>query len=223
MAIKDSYLGQAWLVLALALCFGAALAGVELGLREKIEQNKRDEITNAVPKLVPHAETGTREDIDGYPVYEARDAAGKHVGWVIKAHGMGFSDRIELLIGLDRPAERITGLWVLDQKETPNLGSRIADEEEDFRRTFAGGELSASQAVRVVKAAPSGANQIQAITGATVSSESVCKIVNKALRELRAKLMRKARRIQEQSRTRPTATGPATQPATRPTTRPAGG
>ena len=35
--MKNSYIGQAWLVLALALCFGAALAGVESALKDRIE------------------------------------------------------------------------------------------------------------------------------------------------------------------------------------------
>ena len=211
MSIKDTYLGQAWLVLVLALCFGAALAGVELGLRDRIEANKLAETMKRVPELVPNAKTGTRVDIGRYPVYVVSGADERHVGWVIKAAGMGFSDRIELLIGLDRQAERITGLWVLDQKETPNLGSRI--EEEAFRRPFYGGELSSRERVMAVKGAPTGPNQIDAINGATVSSESVCEIVNGALRELRDELVRRAEEIQKQAETRPKATAPATQPA----------
>ena len=198
MSIKDSYLGQAWLVLALAVCFGAALAGVELALRERIDDNKLQETLRRVPQLVPGGRTGEAVDVAGYEVYLVRDAGNGHVGWVVKAGGQGFADYIELLIGLDRTAERITGLWVLDQKETPNLGNKI--EEEPFRRPFSSGKLSAGAEITVSREPPVGPNQVKPVTGATVSSESVCKIINAALADLRADLARLAEQVAAKSR-----------------------
>jgi electron transport complex protein RnfG len=112
-------------------------------------------------------------------LFRAFDAAGRQVGWVVPASGQGFADRIEILIGLDVRAKTITGLYVLDQKETPGLGNKITTTE--FLRQFAG--RSAAEALVVVKTASSG-NEIQAITGATISSKSVCDIVNKAVEQL---------------------------------------
>lgn len=178
--MKNGYIRQAWLVLMLALCFGAALAGVQVALGRRIAANKEAEILSQIPVLVPTAATGSAETIAGETVYRALDGDGAHVGWVARAAGYGFADRIELLIGLDRSADRITGLYVLDQKETPALGNKII--EKKWRKQFAG--ASALQALAVVK----DGGEIVSVTGATISSRSVCDIVNAAMAKLRDSL-----------------------------------
>jgi len=185
--MKKNYLIQAWLVLALAVGFGGGLAGVQVALQPRIDENKRNETYDQVPNLVPGADKAATEPLvsaDGKIAYKAI-AGGKHLGWVIKAAGQGFADRIELLIGLDSGAETILGLYVLDQKETPALGNRIV--EKKWREQFAG--LVAAGAVKVVKgSANRGRNEVAAVTGATVSSQSACDIVNKAVTEFREKM-----------------------------------
>jgi len=184
------YLVQAWLVLLLALGFGAALAAVQSRLGPRIEQNKRDETYDQVPRLVAGAvKERTRElklKIGGEEraVYKAFDGAGRHVGWVIKAAGQGFADVIELLIGLDRRGETITGLYVLENKETPALGNKIV--EPAFRGRFRG--KPTARPLKVTKKPPRADNEILAISGATVSSESVTRIVNAAVAEFKRAL-----------------------------------
>ena len=174
------YISQGWLVLALALCFGGMLAGVDAGLKDRIDENKRNDTLGAIPGIVPGAATGRKTAVGGLKVYQAVDEEGRRVGWVLPAAGRGFADKIELLIGLDLPAEKITGLYVLDQKETPGLGNKITNEKwrEQFERLPADVEL---------KVKPPG-NQIDAVTGATVSSEAVCRIVNDAVKAFRQAL-----------------------------------
>ena len=184
------YIRQAWLVLILAACFGAALAVVHIAWQGRIDENKRNETYDQIPLLVPGADKELTEklSIDGREVYKVfgggADGQPAHLGWVVRASGQGFADRIELLIGLDAPAEAITGLYVLEQKETPGLGSKITGK---FRAQFAGKDPA--KPLEITKAAPKdGANQIRAVTGATVSSRTVCEIVNAALKDLRGKL-----------------------------------
>ena len=50
--LKQNPIVQAWLVLLLAVCFGASLAGVHLKLAPVIETNKRNETLQQVPQLV---------------------------------------------------------------------------------------------------------------------------------------------------------------------------
>jgi electron transport complex protein RnfG len=182
MTIK--YLTQAWLVLALAICFGAALAGVQIVLADRIEANKFEETMGQIPGLVPGATGGDQFEIEGRIVYRAVDSEGSQVGWVVPASGQGFADAIELLVGLDAGAETVTGLYVLDQKETPGLGSKIR--EADFRDRFKGKQTAAR--LSVTRSEPAAEDEVLAITGATVSSESVTEIVNDTLAELKAKL-----------------------------------
>ncbi len=176
-------LKQAWLVLVLAVCFGAALAGVHVGLSPRIEANRRAAIYDAIPVLVEGAvgEKAEQIELGGRRVYRAYDAEQRHLGWVIQASGDGFVDEVELLIGLDLEAERITGIHVLQQSETPGLGAGIT--EQDWREQFAGAE--AERPVRLVSERPDEPNEVEAITGATVSSESVRDIVNAAVADVR--------------------------------------
>lgn len=174
--MKDSFIGQGWLVLALALGFGGALAGVETALSPIIAENKLKETVSKIPSLVTGAKTGQKTTIEGKTIFRAVDGSGKLVGWVVPASGQGFADRIELLIGLDAQAKTITGLYVLAQKETPGLGNKITDDLwlEQFT-----GQPAAKPLLVTRGTAKTG--EIQAITGATISSESVCKIANETV------------------------------------------
>jgi electron transport complex protein RnfG len=183
--MKENYLVQAWLVLALALLFGAALAGVQAGLGEKIERNKLNETLDQIPNLVPGATGGEAMQVDGKTVYRALNDADERVGWVISASGQGFADQIEVLIGLSRDAEQITGLYVLAQKETPGLGDNIT--REKWLGQFSGRKtLSPLEVYKGTE--KTGEYGIQAVAGATISSQSVADIVNTAIAELGGKL-----------------------------------
>jgi len=175
--MKNNYLVQAWLVLALSLFFGAGLAAVETTLSPKIKANKLADTMGQIPNLVPGAATGEQDLMGEQVVYRAMDADGKQVGWVVAASGQGFADKIELLIGVDMSLAKITGLYVLDQKETPGLGNKIVDAK--WRDQFQGKPMD--QSLVVVKTTPDAANQIEGVTGATISSDSVVSIVNTAI------------------------------------------
>jgi len=190
---KANYLVQAWLVLALASGFGAALAGVHIALNDRIDQNKKNETYDQIPRLVPGAhkdrvvEATYEVKVDDNRTarrlaYKAIDKDGKLVGWMLRASGMGYVDKIEVLIGVDAKVKTVTGVYILSQIETPGLGNKIGTPK--FMAQFA--RKSAQQTISVTKSAPRpGVNEIQAITSATISSQSVCNIVNLAVREFR--------------------------------------
>jgi electron transport complex protein RnfG len=189
---KTSYIGQAWLVIVLAFCFGAALALVHTTLGPRIAENKRNETYSVIPILVPGADRDMTEEliVEGRSgrevrVYKARSADGVHRGWVIPAQGQGFADRIELLIGHDCELTAITGMYVLAQKETPGLGDYI--KEDDFRNRFTG--KPTDHPLAVVKTDPTEEYEIRALTGATISSESVAAIINSTIENLREALL----------------------------------
>jgi len=181
--MKKNVLRQAWLVLLLAVCFGAALAGVHVALSDRIAANRRREAHSQIPNLIEGAvaESAERTELGGRTVYKAFGPGGAQVGWVIRARGSGFQGPVELLIGLDLEGERITGLYVLAQTETPGLGTGITGDK--WREQF---KAPASEPLEVVKDEPDEPNEVQAITGATVSSQSVCDIVNEAVADVRS-------------------------------------
>lgn len=202
--MRLDYLKQAWLVLALALAFGGALAAVQSAWGPKIEANKRDFAQLKIPGIVlgTTGEAEAREALKSlkidarqielaqpgggrtvYTVYRVA-RAGELLGWVVKAAGQGYAGKIELLVGLDPPGATLTGLAVLVQTETPGLGNKI--EMPAFRGQFrdrpAGLELTASPS-------PDAANEVAVCTtGATISSQAVCDIVNRTVDDVKPKL-----------------------------------
>ena len=171
---KVNYLKDGLLILILATLFGAGLAGVNSALQPIIDANKLKETIGKIPELVPGAVDGVKISIGDMAVYKGLDADGKTAGWVIPAKGQGFADKIELLLGLNADASKITGMYVLDQKETPGLGDKIKSDRE-WGQQYTGKDTS--KWLSVTQLAPKD-NEIAAITGATISSVSVTKIVN---------------------------------------------
>jgi len=188
---KQSYIGQAWLVILLAFFFGAVLALVHTTMGPKIAENKRNETYSVIPDLVPGSDRDLTEEVvvegaDGREVrlYKALAADSSHLGWVIPARGQGFADVIEVLIGQSADLSRITGMYVLAQKETPGLGDYIRG--EDFLQRFEGKPTDTP--LVVVKADPRQDNEILSLTGATISSEAVSDIINATIENLRGRL-----------------------------------
>ena len=190
--MKNNYIIQAWLVLMLAFIFGGSLAGIEWTLGPLIQENKTNAMRQQIPKLIPGQltqitpclvqETRTARH-KTYPVFQAFTDK-KLVGWVVKAKGQGYAGEIELLLGLDPQVKTIEGIYVLEQKETPGLGSKIT--AKTWRNQFSG--KSTAQALQVIKSGKSRPNSIDTITGATISSRSICRIINKTIMDLKAPL-----------------------------------
>ncbi len=206
--VKTNFISQTWLVLLLAICFGALLAGMQITLGPTIEANKINETLERVPEMVfgaAHAQelADRKQVVDVTPISVGVDKAGKTIrysvfeaktegqlaGWVVKTAGQGYADKIEMLIGLDPMIEKITGIFVLDQKETPGLGNKIVTDE--WRSQFLA--KSTAQPLATVKGKASAGNEIDAITGATISSKAVTDIINAAVHNLRNPLIEKAK------------------------------
>jgi electron transport complex protein RnfG len=205
--VRESFISQAWLVLTLAVFFGALLAAVQIRLGPTIEANKVNETLARVPEMVFGAaraqELADRQqeikvvpetvEVDKagktmrYNVYKA-ETDGRLAGWVAKTAGQGYADRIEMLIGFDPHVEKITGIYILEQKETPGLGNKIVTDA--WRSQFVG--KATDQPLTAVKGQAKAGNEIDAVTGATISSRSVTGIINTAVNDLRKPLIAKA-------------------------------
>lgn len=196
---RDSSLGQAWLVLIMAIVFGTLLAAVQITLAPKIAANMQAETFSAVPVLiygegnapadaVVEATTvtvkkGGREQ--AYPVYIVK-SQGKVAGFAVKGSIMGYADNIELLVGFNADVSEITGIFVVYQKETPGLGSKIT--EESWNGQFVGKSTAGPLEVGSRNAAAN----IDSISGATISSVAVTDIVNGIVQDVKRELLKKA-------------------------------
>lgn len=200
---REGKFAQAWLVLLLALIFGTALAAVQVNLSAIVATNKLNETLERIPELIwgadPAGKLSDRKaamDITPGRVTIQKDGKtaqyslfrvvheGKPAGWVIKAGGQGYADKIEVLIGLDSDVETITGLFILEQKETPGLGNKITFPR--WRNQFVRKKTDTPLVVGKGQSRTSGT--IDAVTGATISSRSVTAIVNRTIGDIKGQL-----------------------------------
>ncbi|MDT8448450.1 MAG: FMN-binding protein [bacterium] len=156
-----------------------------------IQQKQEAALRSALVRVLPQAKTfATWTEQGGQLVpplatgkdlrlFEGLDNQGQRVGWVIEAQGAGYQEPIRLLFGLDVQGQQLNGFEVLDSKETPGLGDRI-EKDPSFLANFKA--LDLSQPIRLVKPGhKTKPSQIEGITGATVSSQAVAHIIQRAL------------------------------------------
>jgi len=115
--------------------------------------------------------------------YDGRD---RPVGAAIVAGQPGFADVVTLMFGLDPASGTVLGMKVLGSKETPGLGDRI-ERDTAFTSQFPGALTPLLGVKTRVGRDPS---QVAVITGATISSRTVIRIINQATARWRPLLQR---------------------------------
>lgn len=164
---------------------GLALAAAYAGLSERIEENRIAALNASLAAIFdvdPGTENGTTFDkIDGSDplMYRGQDSDGTILGYAVRLQAQGYGGAISMLVGVDADAQRIIGISFVEQVETPGLGGRIT--EEVFRSQFRG--LDADRAIELVRNVPPDPdrNEVQAITGATITSIAIVGRINERL------------------------------------------
>lgn len=169
--------------------------------RPIILRNRAEALEAAVLEVLPGAVTSVAFEArdDGFAraegtagagtkVHAGYAADGSLVGVAIAAEGTGYQDTIELLYGYAPARQAVVGMVVLQSRETPGLGDKI-ETDPVFQQNFAALDVAldeAGQALRhPVEAVARGARnspwQVDAITGATISSHAVARIVGQSV------------------------------------------
>ncbi|MBU3090950.1 RnfABCDGE type electron transport complex subunit G [Clostridium sp. CM028] len=97
-------------------------------------------------------------------------------GYAIKVAPKGYAGPVEIMVGISNEG-KVTGIKILAHTETPGLGANAP--EPKFSDQFKNKPIN--EKLEVVKVAPSKDNQIQAITGATITSKAVTLGVSDAI------------------------------------------
>ena len=163
---------------------GGALVGIYRYAQPRIEENKKREIRQAIFEVVPEAKSYETITKDNQLIYKGLDSSGNLVGYAFIGEGAGYQGKIEIMIGMDSILDKTTGIQILESIETPGLGAKIT--LEPFRDQFR--KLLVLPFIELIKKETKEPNQIQAITGATISSQAVVDILNKTIEEVREKL-----------------------------------
>ncbi len=102
-------------------------------------------------------------------------------GYIFIASGKGFASTVETAVGVG-PDGAIVGTVVISQNETPGYGTKIVD-EPPFMEQFIG--IAAPESASL----SSDGGEIDAITGATITSKAVSASIRKGLEKLREKVV----------------------------------
>ncbi|MFH1640989.1 MAG: RnfABCDGE type electron transport complex subunit G, partial [Candidatus Omnitrophota bacterium] len=147
------------------------LAGVNYLTKDRIIAQAKEEEDISLKEVMPQAEyfepiKSQKEII----YYKAKDSNGNLLGVAFKASGKGYSSVIDTMVGMEKDGT-ITAIKVLSQNETPGLGANV--EQKPFTAQF---KYKKIQNLDV---------QVQAITGATISSKTVIDSVQKKAEEIK--------------------------------------
>ena len=145
------------------------LAGMNYLTKARIIAQAQAEEEAALREVIPQGEhfepIKKGEDIIYYKV---RNKEGRFIGVAFKTSGKGYSSVIDTLVGMSQDGT-IVAIKILNQNETPGLGARIA--ESSFTGRFTNKNIQ-------------GLNDVQAITGATISSKAVIDSVQAKVKEI---------------------------------------
>jgi len=165
-----------------------------------IKVNKAIALERAIFDVVPGAETKSAFKLSGEELvllegedelavkyYAGYDSNGALAGVAVEAAGQGFQDVLRVLYGYSPRCDCVVGLKVLESKETPGLGDKI-EKDPRFRSNFnaldakinADGTGIQNPIVLVKFGEKTEPWQIEAITGATISSRAIATILKES-------------------------------------------
>ncbi len=181
------------------LLSGIILVGTFIYTKPMIRANKEAATQRAIFKVLPGcttyntfqlkdaqlalkvADENNKEeaDKDELLIYAGFNAEEELIGFAIPGSEPGFQDVIGALFGYDAINKVIIGFEVLESKETPGLGDKIF-KDAGFQTNFKA--LAVSPEIIAVKpGAKQGPNEVETITGATISSKAVVRLLNETM------------------------------------------
>jgi Predicted NADH:ubiquinone oxidoreductase, subunit RnfG len=143
---------------------------------------QKGELLEAVPGL------------KGTNVYAGYDAEGKLTGLAAEGRAQGYSGAVETIYAYTPSCQCITGVKVIKQTETPGLGDKVIT-NKDFVANFdkldatVKGDALANAIVAVKHGSKKNPWEIDAISGATISSKAIAKGLNGSAQDVLPKVV----------------------------------
>lgn len=184
---------------------GILIVSAYQGTLEPVAANKKLALERAVFKVIPGAvsvkefvasASGVQPAAATVPegavkFYVAYDQAGGLKGIAAEGAAKGYGDTVRVLYAYDPTQQVITGLGVVSMRETPGIGDKILTDAA-FLHNFVALDVklaadmkSLAHAVKVMKhGSKQNPWEIDAISGATVTSKAVGKGINQSAQKL---------------------------------------
>jgi len=170
---------------------GAILSTWDGVTKPKIAYHQLQALKAAISDVLPPYDNYEEKDINGNKIYIGKIGSDTQpIGIAFKVEGSGFQGNISIMVGVDPSFTLITGIKVLEQIETPGLGTKIVEDPSNkanpfwFPEQFV--EVALSPQIDVVKnSIPQNPNEVQAISGATITSKAVVRIINDNIQQVK--------------------------------------
>lgn len=147
------------------ICFiaGLLLSVVYAITQPRIQQTKRGQEELAVKEVLPEAKQIDKIENDNLIYYNALDDKGQLLGYIFISEAKGYSSILNAVVAVG-PDAKIIAVKILEQNETPGIGSKITG--EGFLQKFKNKTKNDS---------------IDTITGATISSSALIKSIQETM------------------------------------------
>ena len=159
-------------LLAITSVVAVALAGVNMITAPAIAELNAKNTQAAIETVLP----GGGEEVTDFPAVDlVSKVYASETGYAVQVMPSGFDNTITMMVGVDK-AGNVLGIDVISHTETAGLGA-VADAGTPAGIAFREQFIGASGSVSVTK----DGGQMDAITGATITSRAICVGVNAAL------------------------------------------
>lgn len=135
--------------------------------------------------------------------YAGYDASGKLAGIAAEGVAKGYADNVRILFAYDPAAQMVSGFSVVSSRETPGIGDKIAV-DKGFLANFpleakiSNDRMVLAHEIRTVKhGSKTNPWEIDAISGATITSRAVGKAINEAAQALLPRIVPQLDKLKE--------------------------
>jgi len=183
----------------IGLICGVLIVGVFQLTFPTIKRKKAEALDRAILQVVPGATSKSVFKLDDGKLvpssiedeapskYYACYNAGELTGVAVEASGQGFQDIVRVIYGYSPASQSIIGLKILESKETPGLGTKIETDPtfranfDALRAAFDTDKRAITDPIVLVKPREKTQPwQIEAISGATISSQAIATLLRKS-------------------------------------------
>jgi len=157
-----------YILILFLICFiaGLLLSFVYAITYEQINKRVKKELNITVKQFFPQTEITEELKSNEIIYYRVFDKEKNLLGYVFICETKGYTSTIKAIVGVE-PSGKIKEIKILEQNETPGIGTRIT--EREFLNSFIGKTKK---------------DKIDTISGATISSQSIIKAVKESLKEI---------------------------------------
>lgn len=178
---KDTFLNMLVSLFVITIVAGFSLGFVNDVTKEPIAKAKLERKIQALKMVLPKFDNNPVEDLKLIKSNQAKDSVEVYAAYannqfigaaIVGSTEKGFSGLIKIMVGFN-PVGNIHNIVVLEQKETPGLGTKIKDKK--FIQQY----VNKNPSLNNIKVKNDG-GEIDALTGATISTRAFSEAVQMA-------------------------------------------